>query len=454
VTLWGGRFEEGPGQTLWEYTRDDSDRRLLVDDIQGSIAHVTMLGSTGILEGDEAAELVGGLETLLGEALEGRFEFLDTDEDVHTAVERRLVGLVGEVGGKLHTGRSRNDQVALDVRLYTVRSGWERIDQLHRFALHLADLAEKHAEMLIPSYTHLQQAQPTTLGHHLLAYAWMALRDIERLRGALRHIDVSPLGAGASAGSSLPLDPEESARLLGMSMVFDNSLDAVGSRDHLAEYVFCCCQAMVNLSRLAEEMVLWSTAEFGRVRFGDEVTTGSSALPQKRNPDIAELLRGRAARVTGNLVAMMTLQKGLPLSYNRDLQEDKRLLFDSDDVLAASLQAVQTLLGNARFAPGRILVETAALDLAEALAGRGVPFREAHQAVGRLLVGLEADGRSLEDVTAADLAAAHPGLVAGDLELIDPAASVAKRSTRGSGSPDSVRSQADDVRRRLEDAVS
>jgi len=453
MTLWGGRFGDGPGEALWDYTRDDSDRRLLVDDIRGSIAHVTMLGSSGILTGDERDILVDGLTALLEEALVGGFDFVETDEDVHTAVERRLHEIVGDTAGKLHTARSRNDQVALDVRLYATRSGWERIDQLHRYALDLADLAEKHAETLIPSYTHLQQAQPTTLGHHLLAYAWMAKRDIDRFRGAMERFDVSPLGAGASAGTSLPIDPEESARLLGMSSVFENSLDAVGSRDHLAEYIFCCAQAMLNLSRFAEEIVLWSTSEFGRLRLDDTVTTGSSALPQKRNPDIAELVRGRSARVAGDLAAIVALQKALPLSYNRDLQEDKRLLFDADDVLGASLDAMRALISHAEFAAVAPSGETVALDLAEALVGRGATFREAHRAVGKLLLDLESEGRALAAVTEADLTGAHGLFTAADLGLLDASTSVARRTSRGGGSPESVRSQAGDLRVQLAEAI-
>ena len=449
MTLWGGRFDSGPGETLWDYTTDDSDRRLLADDLEGSIAHVTMLGETGILSEEEVTTLLGGLGTIRAEAADAIFQFTDADEDVHTAVERRLSELIGELAGKLHTARSRNDQVALDMRLYARRSATGRIEQLHRYALTLADLAERHAATVVPSYTHLQQAQPTTLGHHLMAYAWMALRDAERLAGARHRIDVSPLGAGASAGTSLPIDPEATARALGMAAVFENSLDAVGSRDHLAEFVFCCSQAMVHLSRFAEEIILWATPEFARVRLGDSVTTGSSALPQKRNPDIAELIRGRTARVSGLLGSIMTLQKGLPLSYNRDLQEDKRLVFDADDVLAGSLHAMTEMLGQTEFLPVTPMVETASLDLAEALVGRGVPFREAHGAVGKLVLGLEGEGRSLADATIADLVAAHDGFVEADLELIDPAASVARRHSPGGGSPESVHIQVADLRRRV-----
>jgi argininosuccinate lyase len=449
MSLWGGRFESGPGEALWTYTADESDRRLLIDDLDGSIAHVMMLGETGILAEGEVDDLLQGLEAIRSEATTGSFVFSEADEDVHSAVERRLFEFSGDVAGKLHTARSRNDQVALDMRLYTRRAARQRIEQLHGYALALAGIAETHAGTVIPSYTHLQQAQPTTLGHHLMAYAWMAVRDADRFEGALARIEISPLGAGASAGTSLPIDPEASARELGMAAVFENSIDAVGSRDHLAEYVFCCSQAMVNLSRLAEEIILWATPEFGRARLGDGVSTGSSALPHKRNPDIAELVRGRAARVTGLLGSMMTLQKGLPLAYNRDLQEDKRLVFEADDTLAASLHVMEVMLGETEFYSVSPTVETASLDLAEALVGRGVPFREAHEVVGKLVLGLEGEGRTLLEASAVDLASAHPAFSEDDLELVDPTGSVMRRHSPGGGSPESVHTQVADLRRRV-----
>jgi argininosuccinate lyase len=452
MSLWGGRFEKAPGQVLWDYSTDQSDRRLLADDVTGSIAHVGMLGETGILSEAEARALLGGLDAIAIEAEGGGFEFSDADEDVHSAVERRLFELVGDVAGKLHTARSRNDQVALDMRLYARRAAAERITQLHGYAVTLADIAQSHATTVVPSLTHLQQAQPTTLGHHLMAYAWMALRDAERFGGARARIDISPLGAGASAGTSLPIDPMATARALGMGAVFENSLDAVGSRDHLAEYVFCCTQAMVNLSRLAEEIVLWVTPEFGRARLEDSVSTGSSALPHKRNPDIAELARGRAARVSGLLTSIMTLQKGLPLAYNRDLQEDKRLVFEADDTLAATLRAMAELLAHTEFFPATPGVETASLDLAEALVARGVPFREAHEAVGKLVLGLEGEGRTLREAGVSDLTAAHSSFIEADLSLIDAVGSVEGRISPGGGSPDSVHAQAGELRQRIADA--
>lgn len=449
MSLWGGRFQSGPGQILWTYTTDDSDRRLLEDDIAGSLAHVRMLGGSGILTDLDVKTLLGGLEALQSEAAGGKFEFSESDEDVHSAVERRLFELVGDTAGKLHTARSRNDQVALDMRLYTRRAGGDRIDQLHAYALALAKIAESHSETVVPSYTHLQQAQPTTLGHHLLAYAWMAVRDADRFTGVRTRIDVSPLGAGASAGTSLPIDTNATAGELGMAGVFENSLDAVGSRDHLAEYVFCCAQAMVNLSRLAEEVILWATPEFGRAKLGDSVSTGSSALPHKRNPDIAELIRGRAARVSGLITSIMTLQKGLPLAYNRDLQEDKRLVFEADDTLADSLAAMVELLGQTEFLSVDPSVATASLDLAEALVARSIPFREAHEAVGRLVLALEGQDRTLRETTVEDLISAHPAFTEADLSLIDPAESVRRRVSAGAGSPQSVRDQVSDLRRRI-----
>ena len=447
MTLWGGRFETAMSESTWDFTTDDTDRRMLLFDIQGSIAHVRMLGTTNVIDPEDSTVLAEGLRQILDEAASGTFEFRETDEDVHSAVERRLGEIIGDVAGKLHTGRSRNDQVALDLRLYLAAAAAGRASQLRSWAGSLADLAEAHAETIIPSYTHLQQAQSTTLGHHLLAYAWMALRSAERFDNAAGRISVSPLGAGASAGSSLPLDRAAVADALGMAGVLANSLDAVGSRDFVAEYVFCCGQAMTELSRLAEEVVLWATVEFGWARLSDGVSTGSSALPQKRNPDIAELVRGRTATVIGDVSSILALQKGLPLAYNRDFQEDKRIVFHADDTLAGSLAAMVELMNGISFDPPVPGSETVSLDLAEALVRRGVPFREAHEAAGKLVADLEASDRTLTDATVDDLATADSRFVSEDLELLDPAVSVGRRKTTGSGSPDSVRDQIAEIRR-------
>jgi argininosuccinate lyase len=443
--LWGGRFREAPADVMWRFTVDHSDRRLLEIDVEGSIAHVSMLKKVGLLEDDEHGTIDHGLSVILDEARTRSFVFLDSDEDVHSAVERRLVELVGEVGEKLHTGRSRNDQMALDLRLYLRRAADARGEDLRRFAMLLADLAEQHADTLIPSYTHLQQAQITSLGHHLLAYAWMSLRDRDRLVDLQGRLH-SPLGAGASAGSSLPLDPRATAAELGFPGTFDNSLDAVGSRDLVAEFVFDVTQAMVHLSRLSEELVLWTSSEFGWLTFQDSHTTGSSALPHKKNPDIAELARGKAAAAIGDLTTLLVLQKGLPLAYNRDLQEDKPPLFRADDALAGTLEALGGLLAGAEFHPPAPGPWSSTLDLAEALVKRGMPFRRAHHAVGRLVTALMGSGRTPADATQADLLAADPGFQPGDLDLLDPSKSLARRATPGSGTPESVKEQVAKIR--------
>lgn len=445
-TLWSGRLAAGPGEALWRFTVDRSDRRLLTHDIRGSLAHVSMLGRRGILSADEADTLGRGLEAMRAEAEAGSFPFLESDEDVHTAVERRLTEIAGPVAGKLHTGRSRNDQVCLDLRLYLAEAVDARLAEIDGLVAALVAQAERHTGTIVAAYTHLQQAQAIPLGHHLLAYGWMLTRDSARLSGARTRIAVSPLGAGAVAGSSLPLDPVAVAEQLGLPAVFENSMDAVASRDFVSEYVFCCAQTMTNLSRLAEDLVLWSTGEFGWVRFDDALATGSSALPQKKNPDMAELVRGRAASTLGDLTAVLALQKGLPLAYNRDLQEDKALAFRADDTLAAALAAMTALIGGAHFEPPPPDSSVVALDLAEVLVARGMPFRQAHATVGRLVARLAVEGRRLGDVTVDELLSADASFLPDDLAVLDVARSVERRRTRGAGSPRSVVAQIDALR--------
>ena len=407
--MWGGRFSEPPSEALWRFTVDHSDRRLLLDDIAGSLAHVAMLGETGILEREDVDAITGGLTEIQREAAAGRFAWHDTDEDVHSAVERRLYELIGTPAGRLHTARSRNDQIALDIRLYLRRAAGERVADLQAFASLMADLAESEGETVVPVYTHLQQAQPILLGEHFLAYGWMAIRDADRFGDVGRRLNVSPLGAGAAAGTSLPIDPTITAAALGFDRPFDNSIDAVGSRDLVAEYAFCCAQAMTHLSRLAEEIVLWSTTEFGWITLDDAYATGSSALPHKKNPDIAELTRGRAAAVAGDLATLLGIQKGTPLAYNRDLQEDKRAVFHADDTLAAALPALGGLLSSADFHPPPPDERTAALELAEEMVRDGVPFREAHEAVGNAIsTGDGIDGATVSDLGARRIPSLDP----------------------------------------------
>jgi argininosuccinate lyase len=314
MTLWGGRFGEGPDEALWAFTVSPADRRLLTDDLEGSLAHVAGLVHAGIVGEDDGRALRDGLEQIQAEVFAGDFSFEEGDEDVHSAVERRLFEITGDVAGKLHTGRSRNDQIAVDLRLHLRAAASSRIRQITGLARALALRAEEVGETVVASYTHLQQAQAVPFAHHLLAHAWALVRDAERFRDALGRIDVSPLGAGAGGGSRLPLDPAFVAERLGMSGVFENSIDAVSSRDVETEYLFCCAQTMIHLSRLAEELVLWSTSEFGWASYADRHTTGSSALPHKKNPDAAELVRGKAASAIGHLTGLLAVQKGLPLS--------------------------------------------------------------------------------------------------------------------------------------------
>ena len=427
MSLWKGRIPGEPDETMWRFTVDVSDRRLLTVDLEGSIAHVKMLHEAGLVPADEYDQILDGLARVLNEAETDDFRFESGDEDVHTAVERRLFELIGPPAGRLRTGRSRNDQIALDIRLYLLRSSVRRRDQLSSLIGVLVDLAEQHVETIVPMYTHLQQAQAVPLAQHLLAYAWMLARDADRIGDVAARLDESPLGAGAGGGSGFNLDPDSVAKTLGMQRVFRNTIDAVGTRDMVAEYVFCAAQTMVDLSRLAEEMVLWNTEEFGWVAFSDAYTTGSSALPQKKNPDVAELVRGRSARVIGDVAAILTLQKALPLAYNRDLQEDKRIVFDADDVLDGSLSALVGMLRSAEFHPPDPSPWVTALDLAEVLAERGVPFREAHAAVGGLVAKLIAEGQDFSAVTAGDLEEAHIRLVPEDLALLDPASSAGRR---------------------------
>ena len=452
MTLWKGRLANAPASELWEFTVSPADRRLLSDDVEGSLAHVGMLGDVEILSKAETGTITEGLRVIAEEARTGAFLFTETDEDVHSAVERRLIELVGSVGGKLHTGRSRNDQVALDLVLYMRRGSVGHADGLARLALVLVDAAARlGSEVVVPSYTHLQQAQPTLFAHHLLAYAHMVARDRRRFGDLSARLDCSPLGAGASAGSSLPLSPEKTAARLGMSNAFANSLEAVGSRDRAAEYVWCCARALVSLSRLGEDLILWSTREFGWMTLADEFATGSSALPQKKNPDVAELVRGKAAGAIGALTAVLALEKGLPMSYNRDLQEDKEHLFRVDDDLRGAESALAGLVASARFHPPLPASETAALDLAEALVGRGTPFREAHRATAKLAATLSAAGREFSSLASSDLTAAHSGFIPSDLDLLDPVISVKRRATRGGGGPESVATQIAELRAELSD---
>ena len=370
-SLWHGRFEGGPAADLMAFTESLSfDRRLWPDDIAGSVAHVLGLAHSQIISGAEADSIIAALDQVSDEMDAETFVFVGSDEDIHTAIERRVTELAGAAGAKLHTGRSRNDQSATGVRRWMkgeLVSIARRIVDLQSVLL---DRARAAGEIYLPGYTHMQRAQPVLLSHHLLAHGWAFGRDVERIIDALDRVDVSPLGAGALAGSSLPLDPDFTARKLGFAARFENSLDAVGSRDHVAEALFALTMVAINLSRIGEEFVLWTTEEFGFAQLDDAYATGSSMLPQKKNPDIAELARGKAGRLIGNLTGFLATMKGLPLSYNRDYQEDKEPLFDSVDQILLGLGAVTGMIATATWVPARMQAAadaetTAATDLAE-----------------------------------------------------------------------------------------
>lgn len=448
--LWQGRLGDGPAEELWEFTASlPFDIRLAADDVQGSLAHVQMLGEVGLLDSEERESIESALREVARELAAEVFVFAPTDEDIHTAVERRVTEIAGPAGAKLHTGRSRNDQVALDLRLYLRREGRRVAEAVHALQEVLVRRAEEAGDAALPGYTHLQRAQPVLLAHHLLAHFWALARDVDRWRDALARADVSPLGAGALAGSSLPIDPVISAEALGFSSTFDNSLDAVSDRDFVAEALFVLALTQVHLSRLGEEIVLWSSEEFGFLHLADEHATGSSMLPQKKNPDTAELTRGRTGRLIGNLTGLLATLKGLPLAYNRDLQDDKEPLFDSLDSCRLALKALTGLLDTAAFDTARMAAAAddemaVATDLAEYLVGRGVPFREAHAVVGNLV------RRSLEeDVALSELAGADERL-SGTAEFFGPGAGVRRRTTPGGAGPGPVEKQHGDAAARLE----
>ncbi len=451
-TLWHGRFAEAPADALMAFTESLSfDRRLATYDIAGSRAHVRMLAKQGIVSDAERDAVLLALDTVEGEIADDAFTFLPSDEDVHTAVERRVTELAGPPGAKLHTGRSRNDQIATDLRLWWRDAGREIGRRIVGLQAVLVDRAAEAGEVYLPGYTHLQRAQPVLLAHHLLAHFWALDRDVDRLTDALVRADVSPLGAGALAGSSLPLDPTATADELGFARTFENSLDAVSDRDFVAEALFVLAMTQVHLSRIGEEVVLWSSEEFGFVRLDDAYSTGSSMMPQKKNPDIAELARGKAGRLIGNLAGFLATLKGLPLTYNRDLQEDKEPLFDAFDQCSRALVALEGLLATAAFVDERAMQAAddptmVATDIAEWLVARGMPFRDAHAIVGNVV------RQSIErGVPMDELLETHPDLGPEAVELLAAGVAVTRRTTPGGAGPEPVARQLVKARERLDD---
>jgi argininosuccinate lyase len=402
---WGGRFKKKTHKVAERFSASIYiDKRLYVEDIKGSIAHARMLGETGIITKAESEKIVKGLEGIRREIEAGDFPFREELEDIHLNIERRLIEKIGDVGGKLHTARSRNDQIALDERLYLRGRISEILSLIKGLAEDLIDLSERSIDIVMPLYTHLQRAQPVLLSHHLLAYFEMLKRDRERYLDCLKRVNVMPLGAGAGAGTSFPINRDLVAKLLDFPYVTKNSIDTVSDRDFIIEFISTSAMLMMHLSRLSEELVLWSSKEFDFVDMGDEFTTGSSIMPQKRNPDIAELIRGKAGRVYGNLISILTTMKGLPLSYNRDMQEDKEPMFSTVDTVTSTLEVLGEMIKNLRFKPENMKRALGngfitATDLADYLARKGMPFREAHEITGRIVAYAERKGKELLGLT-------------------------------------------------------
>lgn len=406
--LWSGRFTEDTDRLVEEFNASISfDSRLFRHDIRGSIAHAATLEKAGILTRKELEKMTAGLKAVEREISEGRFAFTPDMEDIHMAVERRLTEKIGPLGGKLHTGRSRNDQVALDIRLYLKDEVFIIAELLHELKKAVVEVAEKNIDAVMPGYTHLQRAQPVLFGHYLLAYYEMFKRDTGRLLDCLERVDAMPLGAGALAGSPYELDRKFTARLLGFSGVTENSLDSVSDRDFAVEFLSAASILMMHISRLSEEIILWGTQEFGFIELSDAFSTGSSIMPQKKNPDVAELARGKTGRVYGDLMAAMTLMKGLPLAYNKDMQEDKEPLFDAVDAVKDTLRVYAPMLKTMRV--NREAMKKAvqkgflnATDAADYLTKKGLPFREAHRVVGEAVAYCIKKGATLEDISLAE----------------------------------------------------
>ena len=435
--LWGGRFTGATDPTVERFSASiHFDQALARYDIRGSIAHAKMLGQTGLIPAGDAETLVAGLQAIGAEIEAGEFPFDPALEDIHMNIEARLSEAVGSVAGRLHTGRSRNDQVATDLALY-LRDACEAAQKgiLDLRAI-LLERATEHIDTVLPGYTHLQRAQPVRLAHHWLAFFELLGRDAQRFRDAGRRLGECPLGAGAIAGSTLPLDRESTAEALGFESPTRNSMDSVSARDGALEVMSAAAICMIGLSRLAEELVIWSSSEFGFVELADAYSTGSSLMPQKKNPDVPEIVRGKSGRVVGNLVSLLTTLKGLPLSYNRDMQEDKEPLFDSVATLRDCLEVMAGSIATLRVDVERMATAAQdpmllATDLAEALVREGVPFREAHEAVGRIVAHCVGGGHDLASLSRETLQGFHAAFTAGCDELLDAERSFAQRDLPG-----------------------
>ena len=455
MKLWGGRFSKATSGLVDDFHSSISfDQRLYEQDITGSIAHATMLGEQGIIPKEDADRIVEGLKGILADAKEGKIEWMVDAEDIHMNVETILIQRIGEAGKRLHTGRSRNDQVALDCRMYAKVACRETVAMLEDLLDALLTHAEKHIDTIMPGYTHLQKAQPITLAHHLMAYVQMFLRDRTRFRAAYASADVCPLGSGALAGTTYPLNRERTAELLGFSAISQNSLDGVSDRDFLLEYLSAASICMMHLSRFCEELILWSSSEFKFVEMDDGFATGSSIMPQKKNPDVAELIRGKTGRVYGDLVTLLTVMKGIPLAYNKDMQEDKECFFDARDTLVKGLTVFTAMLRTVTFRTDNMEKGagggfTNATDCADYLVKHGVPFRDAHRVVGQLVAHCLTEGKALLDLSLEELKSFHPAFEEDVFTEMSLKTCVEKRNIPGAPAPEMVRLAIADARARL-----
>ena len=452
---WGGRFDEPTDAFVEEFTASVGfDQRLYRHDIQGSIAHARMLAHVGVLSAEECTAIVGGLDRIAGDIEAGRFEWSTALEDVHMNIEARLVEAIGDVGKKLHTGRSRNDQVATDIRLYLREEIDAIVAELERLMSALIDIAEREADTIMPGFTHLQAAQPISFGHHVLAWFEMLFRDRQRLSDCRRRVNVLPLGAAALAGTSYPIDRGYTAGLLGFDGVAENSLDAVSDRDFAIEFNACGALIMMHLSRFSEELVLWSSQQFGFIDISDAFCTGSSIMPQKKNPDVPELIRGKSGRVYGHLIALLTLMKGQPLAYNKDNQEDKEPLFDTIDTLRGCLRAYADMMPHVQVRRERLREATlagftTATDLADYLVRQGIPFRDAHEIVGQSVRYALDKGVDLAELSLDELRRFSTDIKEDVFDVLSLEGSLAARDHIGGTAPGQVRAAVARARERL-----
>ena len=444
---WGGRFEAQPEEWVDEFNASiDFDQNLIDQDVQGSIAHATMLANQNIISQDEAHTIIEGLKAIQKDVHQNKIEFKASLEDIHLNIEHELIQRVGEAGGKLHTGRSRNDQVATDMHLYTKEEVSGIIELIKSLQQTILTIANQHVDTIMPGYTHLQRAQPISFAHHIMTYFWMLERDKSRFQDSMKRIDISPLGAAALSGTTHPIDRHETQKLLNFSAVYENSLDAVSDRDYIVETLHNISLTMVHLSRFSEEIIFWSTDEAKFITLSDAFSTGSSIMPQKKNPDMAELIRGKVGRTTGHLMSMLVTLKGLPLAYNKDMQEDKEGLFDAIHTIKGSLKIFEGMLDTMTVNTNR-LNETVtkdfsnATELADYLVSKNVPFRTAHEIVGKIVLDCINKGIYLLDVPLEDYQSHHESIEADIYDFLKPENCLKRRKSYGSTGQDAVKHQ-------------